>query len=98
MSDSNPLPPTVSPLREADPNSLNVLIQERVAIVFNTKPSLVSDPQILVSIEYYRKERVRFKLESELKEQKPKGNGRKGKGQPTSVADAIESMDSMFDE
>jgi hypothetical protein len=89
-NESSPLSPEASPLTEADPNSLNEFIQ-RVAEIFN-KPILeVSDQELLVAVEYYQKERARFKIESQQKEQRPKANGKGRK--ITSVADAIATED-----
>lgn len=88
---TSPLAPEVSPLTEADPNSLNEFISNRVAELFNTVPLKITDDDLKVMVEYYQRERARFKLESDQKEKKePKAAKRKT---PTSVADAISGLD-----
>jgi hypothetical protein len=92
MSDvNNPLSPSVSPLNEADPNSINILIQERLTDIFNKDPLLVTDDDLLAMVEYYQKERLRFKQESMEKELRPKGERRKAI--PKSVTEAISMQD-----
>jgi hypothetical protein len=86
MSDDNPLSPAASPLLEADPNSINDLIKDRIDEIFNTKPLLLNDDQLRIAVAYYRKERLRFMQESMVKQsQEPK----KRRKTPTSVADAL---------
>lgn len=94
MSDTpiSPLAPEVSPLSEADPNSLNMLIEERITDVFNRPPLDVTDADLDVMVAYYHKERARFKLESAEKELKPK-KPRSKKPPPTSVADALKDLE-----
>lgn len=67
MSDTSPLVPGVSPLTEADPDSINLLIKERIDEIFNKPPLLLSDDDLKVAVSYYRKERQRFMLESQAK-------------------------------
>lgn len=99
MSDQppvSPLAPSVSPLLEADPNSVNELISSRIDEIFNKNPRakdadgnyVLSDDDIRSMVVYYRKERQRYLLESQQKEAKPKANAKK-KAAPTSVADAL---------
>lgn len=80
-------PPGLSPLAEANPASLNELIAERITDIFNRPPLGVSDADLDLMVEYYQRERLRFKQESELKEQRP----RQSRKTPTSVAEALES-------
>lgn len=91
MSDPSPPPsplaPEVSPLLEADPNSINALIAERIDEIFNKPPALLTDEDLRVQVEYYRRERERFLLESQ---QKPVRQGPRKKA-PTSVKEAIAS-------
>lgn len=82
------MPPGASPLTEADPNSLNTLIAERITDIFNRPPLMISDADLDAMIEYYQRERLRFKQESEMKEQRPRGTSRKKT--PESVAEALE--------
>jgi len=92
MSDPTTRPalaPEVSPLTEADPNSLNILIQERIDEIFNKKPTLLTDDDLRVIVEYYQKERLRFKAESQIKEAKPKAPAGARRKVPTSVAEAL---------
>jgi hypothetical protein len=99
MSETGPSPsalaPEVSPLAEADPNSLNTLIQERIDEIFNKKPTLLTDNDLRVIVEYYQKERLRFKAESQVKESKSKAPAAAARRKaPTSVAEAMStSMD-----
>lgn len=79
-------PPSESPLSEADPKSLDHLIGDRINDIFNKAPLLVSDEELTLMIEYYQRERSRFKAESEMKEQRPRGAPRK---KPESVAEAL---------
>jgi hypothetical protein len=98
MSDNTPSlePIGGSPLTEADPNSLNELIQERITDLFNKKPISVSDADLIQMVEYYRRERVRFKAESLAKEQKePKPRGAK-RATPKSVVEALASAEELF--
>jgi hypothetical protein len=86
MSDS-PLAPQTSPLLEADPNSLNELIQERINDIFNTPPLQLTDDKLRVAVEYFRRERERFVKESA---EKPQRTGPRKKT-PTSVSEALSS-------
>jgi hypothetical protein len=91
MSDDNstsPLAPEVSPLVEADPNSINEFIQTRVDAIFNKPPLLLNDDDLRIAVEYYRKDRQRFLTESAAKQTKATGPRRKV---PTSVAEALAS-------
>ena len=86
-----PLAPAVSPLEQADPNSINELIDsERLDRIFNTPALNLTDDDIRFQIEYYRKERHRFLLESQQKEAN-KAAPRAKKAAPKSVADALVS-------
>jgi hypothetical protein len=90
MSDDNaasPLAPLVSPLLEADPNSINDLIQSRIDDIFNKPPLLLSDADITAAVEYYRKERARFLLEAQTKP--ARGNGSAKRKTPSSIAEAL---------
>jgi len=93
MSDTppNPLAPEVSPLTEADPDSINKLIAERINAIMNTAPLDLSiegdDSDLRVLIAYHRRERARFIIESQNKAASPRAPGRKKV--PTSVADAM---------
>lgn len=82
------IPAGASPLGEPDPNSLNTLIAERVNEIFNKAPLSLEDDELDLMIAYYQKERTRFKLESELKEQRPRATATKRKA-PESVAEAL---------
>jgi hypothetical protein len=96
MSDepqSSPLAPAISPLLEADPNSINELIQERINDIFNKPPLLLSDDDLRVAVEYYRKERQRFMLESAAKPPRAAGAKRKT---PTSVSEALSSSEDLL--
>ena len=96
MSDDapiSPLAPAVSPLLEADPNSINELIQERINDIFNKKPLLLSDDDLRVAVEYYRRERQRFQQESLAKQAKGPSVRAKPKAAPTSVAAVITGDD-----
>ena len=84
----SPLAPAVSPLLEADPNAINDLIRERINDIFNTPPLVLTDTELLVQIEYYRRERHRFALESAQKALKDPGE-RKTRKVPTSVKEAL---------
>jgi hypothetical protein len=89
----NPLAPQgTSPLAEPDPDAINVLIRERLDAVFNRPPREVSDEDLSVMVEYYRRERARFALESLNKPPKGTRNGTTRRREtPTSVADALRS-------
>lgn len=84
----SPLAPETSPLAEADPNSINAFIQERVDAIFNKPPALLTDNDLQVAVEYYRKERARFVLESQNKPARATGPRKKA---PTSVSEALKS-------
>jgi hypothetical protein len=90
------LAPEVSPLLEADPNSLNELIVQRIDDIFNKKPILLTDEDLKFQVEYYQRERLRFRAESlakESKEKKPRATGRKV---PTSVAGALSAGEDIL--
>ena len=84
---TSPLAPEVSPLLEADPNSINELIQQRIDDIFNKPPALLTDDDLRVQVEYYRRERQRFLIESQ---NKPARSAPRRKT-PTSVSDALDS-------
>ena len=88
MSDEHPLAPEFSPLEEADPNAVNVLISDRINRILNTRPLDLTDDDLSAAIDYYRKERARFILESQNKVPRAVAAAAKRKV-PTSVADAI---------
>lgn len=90
-SDTSPLAPAVSPLLEADANSINDFIEDRVNEIFNKKPLLLSDDDLRIAVGYYRQERQRFMVESQAKANKaPSATGGRRKT-PTSVSDALSS-------
>lgn len=91
---TSPLAPEVSPLLEADPNSINTFIQERVDKIFNKPPLLLSDEDLKVAVEYYRNERVRFAKESLNKESKPRVKA--GTKAPKSVKEALASIEDLI--
>lgn len=93
MSDDtqSPLAPTTSPLTEADPNSINDLIADRINEIMNTKPLDITDQDLRVMVEYYRRERGRFILESQNKAASPRKSAAAKKEPPTSVKDALAS-------
>lgn len=80
------IPIGASPLSEADPNSVNTLIAERITDIFNKPPLSVTDSDLNAMVDYYQRERMRFKAESQLKEQRPRGTARR---KPESVAEAL---------
>ena len=88
MSETSPLAPAgQSPLTEADPNSLNIFIQERVDTIMNKNPiKNLSDNELKQLVLYYQNGRERFKIESQAKEAKPKGTR---KPIPKSIAGAL---------
>jgi|HubBroStandDraft_2_1064218.scaffolds.fasta_scaffold56532_4 hypothetical protein len=95
MSDTphiSPLAPTSSPLAEADPNAINEFIEERVNVLFNKKPPFTDD-ELRPMIEYYRRERARFAVESA---QKPPGRTGAKRKTPTSVAEALASSEDLL--
>lgn len=91
--DTSPLAPTVSPLVEADPNSINEFISARVDEIFNKPPLLLSDDDLRVAVEYYRRERFRFMTESAAKQSKGPTVRRKV---PTSVAEALAQHEDLL--
>lgn len=108
MSDTpevaSPLAPQgASPLVEADPNSINTLIQERIDEVFNTLPTakdeagnyLLTDAKLTLMVEYYRKQRAHFLIESQQKEDKAASKGPR-KATPKSVAAAIAATEDLL--
>jgi len=101
MSDSEPSPlaPDVSPLAEADTDSVNLLISERINKIMNTPPLDLSDEDLAITVAFYRKERARFILESQNKASRPKAPAGQGKPKPapTSVADAIKAAQNFGD-
>ena len=88
----SPLAPDVSPLAEADPNSINELIQQRIDDIFNKPPALLTDEDLKFQCEYYRRERARFLIESQTK---PVRATTRRKA-PTSVKEALESSSDLF--
>lgn len=92
-TEPTPLAPAVSPLAEADPNSINAFIAERVDAIFNKPPALLTDDDLKIAVEYYRKERARFLIESQNKPARATGPRRKV---PTSIADALNSTTDLL--
>jgi len=83
---ASPLAPAISPLAEADPNSVNALIADCIDEIFNKNPLALTDADLQVQIDYYRRERQRFLVESEAKiAEGPK----KRRPVPKSVAQAL---------
>lgn len=92
MSDTKPtLAPAVSPLLEADPNSINDLIADRISQIMNKPPFDITidgdDSDIAVLVAYHRRERARFILEAQTKTAGPRSGPRKKA--PASVAAAL---------
>ena len=89
-------PPGDSPLKEAEPGSINELIKDRIDEIFNIRPTekddegnyLLTDRKLDQMVEYYRKERTRFLVESQEKEAKAATKGTR-KAVPKSVAEAL---------
>ena len=101
MSDEAPvsaLAPEVSPLAEADPNALNEFIEKRVDEIFNRRPGEGwTDAELQIMIGYYRKDRERFKLESEKKLAEGPKTRKKGPA-PTSVKSAMAGQATNLDD
>lgn len=97
MSDKTPsLAPMVSPLTEADPNSLEELIESRLDDIFNKKPILLSDDELRSIVAYYQKERERFRTESLEKESKPKTPRGAKKSVPKSISEALQASTDLL--
>jgi predicted ATP-binding protein involved in virulence len=102
QSPASPLSPVVSPLLEADPNSLNELIQERIDEIMNIRPLMkdqngnyiLTDAKLTEMVNYYRKKRVIFLKESQQKELKPRE--KRQKKPPASVAEALASSEDLL--
>jgi hypothetical protein len=95
----SPLEPEVSPLNEADPNSINIMIGERINILMNTRPADITDAALAELIQYYRSQRARFILESQVAKApraSPKTSGPK-KAPPVSIQAAIDDMKNLAD-
>lgn len=94
-----------SPLKEADLNSLNTFIKERIDEIFNLHPTvkdeegnyLLTDAKLNQMVDYYRKERARFLIESQEKEAKAlsKATGPR-KAAPKSVAAMIAASEDLL--
>lgn len=99
ISSIAPLAPEVSPLLEADPASLNEFISSRVNEIFNKPPLAVSDEDLMAMVEYYRRERTRFQIESAAKPPRAaKGTAApKSKVAPKSVKEALAAMSTTID-
>ena len=105
MSDEvSPLaPPGDSPLKEAEPGSINELIKERIDEIFNLHPTakdeegnyLLTEAKLNQMVEYYRKERSRFLVESQEKEAKALAKGPR-KAVPKSVAAALAASEDLL--
>jgi DUF438 domain-containing protein len=94
MSEINPEPsplaPEISPLTEADPLAVNILISSRLDSIFNKNPLELTDEDIRLTVEYYRKERARFITESQAKEA---AGPRVKKTPPKSVAEVTKTFE-----
>lgn len=85
-TEPSPAPEGTSPLAEADPNSLNDLIEERIADILNEPPLTVSDAKLAKVVAYYRLGRARFAKESA---EKAAAGPRRKAAAPKSVAEAL---------
>jgi hypothetical protein len=91
-TERSPLEPDFSPLAEADPNSVNILIGERINKIMNTRPADITDDDLAAMVAYYRSERARFILESQNKAPRAKPGTKpaaKPKAAPKSVAEVM---------
>jgi len=97
MSDETPsalAPQGISPLSEADPASLNELIEERVNDIFNKPPLSISDTDLKYMVEYYRRTRLQFKTESDIKAAAGPKTPRGPKVKPAkSVAEVVDQFE-----
>jgi len=81
----SPLAPAQSPLAEADPNSINELIQQRIDTAFNTRPLLVTDDHLREMVKYYIAKRHVFMLkEAETANKEPK---KRAAAKPKTIAE-----------
>ena len=94
MTDQTPTSPPASPLAEADPDSINELLQKRLPVIFNLKPLDLTDTDVDLQVEYYRRERARVKVEQDSK---PPRSAR-GKTAPKSVAEALAAHKDVVDD
>jgi hypothetical protein len=100
-NDIAPLAPEVSPLLEADPSSVNEFIAHRLNDIFNKPPLTLSDDDLKVAVDYYRRERARFQIESMSKPPRAaKGTvtPKAKKAAPKSVAEALASTLDLLDD
>ena len=96
MSETQPtlVPSGPSPLTEADPNSLNDLIKGRIDEIMNKRPALLTDEDLRAQVQYYQRERLRFKQESDQKAASGATRGPRKKV-PTSVSEALKMSQSQ---
>lgn len=95
-TEPSPLAPDVSPLIEADPSSINEFIEKRVDDIFNKPPLLLSDDDLRLAVEYYRRERTRFMTESAAKANKEPVRRGARKPVPKSVAEALAANEDLL--
>ena len=82
----SPLAPSLSPLLEADPSSIDEFIATRVDEIFNKKPPFTEE-DLKVMVQYYRQDRLRFMAEAAKNGGKAPAGARKKA--PSSVAEAL---------
>lgn len=76
-----------SPLAEANPQSLDELIGERIADILNKPPLLLSDEDLRRAVGYYRELRARFAKESA--EGKTRASTPRAKKVPRTLKEAL---------
>src|SRR5574337_101476 len=76
-----------SPLAEVDPNSVDVLVQERIAKIFNTPTKDVTDSELEAMVVFYRARRQDFLVQEQKKI--AAGPRKRAVKAPKSVAEAL---------
>jgi hypothetical protein len=85
-----------SPLLEANPQSLDKIMTERLAIIFNTMPSKYDPADTKMVVEYYRNLRAQFlKAEVVKLAEGPKPKGRKAAVKSVKEALEVATVDNV---
>lgn len=89
----SPAPEGASPLAEADPASVDILVDERLRAIFNGDPLLLSEDQLARGVAYYRQLRQNYEKDEAAKT--ASGTPRRRRAAPKSVAEALNIPDSI---
>jgi hypothetical protein len=93
MANDSPLAIGQNLLAEADPNSLDLLVESRITELFNTPPGELSDRDLEEMVKYFHSQRAMFMQKETAKLAAPKPKARGKTKAPKSIQEILPELE-----